>query len=71
MGEGVGATRRRDCSLAQLICPHTSDPTKRLVPGSAGSGAPAGSEVDILPDFEAPVSTEAPACAEASGETRA
>ena len=49
----------------------TSDPTKRLVPGSAGSGAPAGSEVDILPDFKAPVSTEAPACAEASGETRA
>ena len=48
-----------------------SDPTKRLVHGSAGSGAPAGSEVDILPDFKAPVSTEAPACAEASGETRA
>ena len=36
-----------------------SGTTKRQFPASAGSGAPAGSELQLLPDFGAPVITEA------------
>ena len=39
----------------------SSGPTKRLVCASAGSGAPAGSGVEVLPVFGAPVGTEGPA----------
>ena len=36
-----------------------SGTTKRQFPASAGSGAPAGSELQLLPDFGAPVITKA------------
>ena len=48
-----------------------SDPTKRQLSDSAGSGAPAGSELEVLPVLEAPVCTEAPVQTGPSGETEA
>ena len=48
-----------------------NDPTKRQLSDSAGSGAPAGSEVELLPVLEAPVGTEASVQTGASGETEA
>ena len=49
----------------------SSDPTKRQLSDSAGSEAPAGSEVEVLPVLEAPVGTEASVQTGASGETEA
>ena len=72
MKSNVGGENERQCSdLAGAKCwefgedwprinaPSTSGTTKRQFPASAGSGAPAGSELQLLPDFGAPVITEA------------
>ena len=54
--------------LLERHCVRGSGPTKRLIPASAGSGAGAGSSIEILQDIGAPVATEEPVKAEASVE---